>query len=252
MTSVLVLREFDEFSRILSEKGFDIINLPVIETKPLENLSEFEERLAKIEIYDGIFLTSRNSARVLAEQLRVKQVSFGGKVYVLGKRGFEILRTENLNLIFFETANTARELLGKIAPEELKNKRFLFVRGEKSLRTIPEFLEKIASVDETIVYRNRKKTVGIDKIKEISEKLDSGEIRAASFFSPSAAQSFLEQFGKEILHQTMIAAIGTTTADFLEKENLRVGFIASKATAEDFASELAEYLQNGKRKAEND
>ncbi|MCY7344670.1 MAG: uroporphyrinogen-III synthase, partial [Pyrinomonadaceae bacterium] len=63
------------------------------------------------------------------------------------------------------------------------------------------------------------------------------------FFSPSAAASFIEQFGAEILHQTIIATIGKTTAEFFGERNLNVGFVSLKATAEDFAVALIEYLE---------
>ena len=99
-----------------------------------------------------------------------------------------------------------------------------------------------------IVYETRGVKVEIDKINELCEKI---KLTAVCFFSPSAAQSFIKQFGTEILHQTIIATIGKTTADFLERQNLQVDFVSSKATAEDFAVELIEYLTNGKRKIEN-
>lgn len=251
MRTILVIREADDFSRVLTDEGFQVINLPLIETKALDDLSEFERRLEKIDAYDGIFLTSRRAARILAETLRDKKISCSGKVYVLGRRSFEILSTENLDLVFDEAADTALEMLENIAPEELENRRFLFVRGERSLGTIPGFLEKTAAVDEAIVYETRKIAVGIDKIDEIREKIDSKEIAAACFFSPSGAESFLEQFGAEILHQTRIATIGTTTAAFFEKRNLRVGFVSPKSSAEDFAFGLIDYLRNGKRETEN-
>jgi uroporphyrinogen-III synthase len=146
-------------------------------------------------------------------------------------------------LFFDESANTAREMLDLIAPEELTGKRFLFIRGEKSLRTVPDFLVKIAEVEEAIVYRTRKIAVEIDKLKEIREKLAKGEIIAACFFSPSGAESFLEQFGADSLHQTKIATIGKTTADFFEKQNLTPYFVSAKAAAEDFAVGLVKYLE---------
>ncbi len=243
MQIILVIRELDEFSRILAESGFEVINLPLIETKTVEDLSEFEARLETIENYDGIFLTSQNAARILAEKLQSKNINFGGKVYVLGKRSFDLLKTENLDLVFENEANTAREFLEKIPMEELKNKHFLFIRGEKSLRVVPDFLNNFAEVEETIVYRTEKIAVGIDKIKAIGEKVKKGEIAAVCFFSPSAAESFLEQFGAEILHQTCIATIGKTTANFLEKRNLKVDFVSPKAAAEDFAVELIIFLE---------
>lgn len=243
MRRILVIRAADEFSRISAASGFEIINLPLIKTKPLDDLSDFEAKLKTVEKYDGIFLTSQNAARILAHALDESNINFLGKVYVLGKRSFEILRSKSLNLIFFETANTAGEMLEKIPAEDLAGKEFLFIRGEKSLRVVPDFLESLATVDETIVYETRRVAVGIEKINALRGAFKAGEIAAACFFSPSQAASFLEQFGAEILHQTRIATIGETTAEFFERRNLPVDFVAPKATAEDFAVGLVEYLK---------
>lgn len=243
MKRILVVREPDDFSRILTEKGFQIVNLPMIETKRLENLRDFENRLDEIEIYDGIFLTSRHAARILADKLREKRVNYKGKVYILGSRSFETLKDENLDLVYDENANSAREMLESIELENLKSKRFLFVRGEKSLGVVPDFLKKFAVVDESVVYETGKIEIAAEKIKEIGVHFENGEIAAACFFSPSAAESFLEQFGATVLHQTVIATIGQTTAEFFERRNLKVGFVSPKASAENFASELIEYLR---------
>jgi uroporphyrinogen-III synthase len=243
MALILVVREFDNFSRILTEKGSSVINCPVIETAALEALSDFEAKLYALENYAGIFLTSARAAEIFRRKLEENKISFGGKVFVLGRRSFEILKAANLDLFFDERAQTVREMLDLIAPDTLKGKQFLFIRGEKSLRTVPEFLERLAAVDEAIVYQTRKIPVEVDKLKEISEKFENAEIAAACFFSPSGAESFLEQFGADVLHQTKIATIGKTTADFFEMQNLTVDLVSAKATAEDFATELAEYLK---------
>ena len=242
MKTVLVIREHDDFSRILAANDFEIINLPLIETKVSEDLSDFETKLESIENYDGIFLTSRHAAEIFRARLNV---SYHGKVYVLGKRSHEILKNENLDLFFDDTANTAREMLEKIASEDLQNKRFLFVRGEKSLRIVPDFLSKAATVDEAIVYQTREIAVENDELINLCEKFEQNEIAAACFFSPSGAESFIKQFGAEILHQTIIATIGKTTAEFFREQGLNVGFVSLKATAEDFAIELIEHLKKG-------
>ncbi len=234
---ILVIREFDNFSRILAAKNFEIINLPLIETKAIEDLSDFETILESVENYDSVFLTSAKATEIFRAKLKT---DYCGKVYVLGKRSYEILKGANLNLHFDESANTAREMLENIAPEELKDKNFLSIRGEKSLRIVPEFLSKTATVDEAIVYQTNNVTVEVDKINELREKV---KFTAVCFFSPSAAESFIEQLGAEILHQIVIATIGKTTAEFLERRNLKVDFVSSKATTEDFAAELIEYLR---------
>jgi len=251
MKTILVIREYDYFSRILAESGFKIINLPLIETLPIKDLSDFEAKFEMFERYDGIFLTSAKAAEIFRAKLIEKKGNYCGKVYVLGRRSYEMLKGENLDLRFEESANTAREMLENIAPEDLKGKRFLFVRGEKSLRVVPDFLAQTATVDETIVYETREMAIEVGELKSLRENFEKGEIAAACFFSPSGAESFIKQFGAEITHQTIIAAIGKTTADYFERRNLSVGFISLKATAEDFAIELIDYLTNGKWKMEN-
>lgn len=242
MKKILVIRKFEEFSRILTENGFEIINLPTIETKPLEDLSDFEAKLKRIENYDGIFITSKIAAQIFAEKIDELNVNFAGKVYVLGMRSFEILRPKDLNLVFSEDANTAIEMLDKISPDELKDKSFLFVRGEKSLETIPNFLAEIAVCDEAIVYRNQAKQIGFDTISEIKELFETSKIEAVCFFSPSGADAFFDKIGKEFSQNVKVAVIGKTTAEFFEKQNLQVDFVSPKATAKDFAESLIEFL----------
>ncbi len=241
--TILIIREYDEFSRILAGNGCEIENLPLIETKPLDDLREFGKRLGQIDIYDGIFITSRNAARIFADKLRERNIIFKKKIYVLGAQSFEILKNKQLDFVFDETANTAKEMLENIALEDLKGKRFLFVRGEKSLRVVPEFLAEFGKVDETVVYETRAIALEVEELKKLREKFKTGEFAAACFFSPSAAESFLSQIGAQVLHQTVIATIGKTTAGFLERRNLKVDFVSSKSSAENFANELIEYLR---------
>ena len=239
MPTILVVRKFDNFSRILRENGFTVINCPTIETVEVENLEDLSAKIAA-KNYDGIFLTSQKATEI-AEREVFSKLNYGGKVYVLGRKSFEILKDKNILLSFDAAANTAREMLENIALDELKGKSFLFIRGERSLGTVKDFLKEIASVDEEIVYETRKIFIEDSLKNEIEAK--KGEIVCTSFFSPSGAESFLEQFGAEFLEKTKIAVIGKTTAEFFEKQNLKADFIAKKATAEDFAFDLISFIQ---------
>lgn len=250
MRTVLVVREFDNFSRILTLNELSVINCPLIETVRTENSRELGAKISANN-YDGIFLTSRKATEIVSGEVFDREFEYGGRIYVLGKSSFECLQGKNLDLFFDETANTAQEMLEKIPPADLQNKRFLFARGDRSLGTIPVFLKDKATLDEAIVYETRRIAIEAALKSEIEAKLKTGEIIAACFFSPSGAEGFLEQFGAENLHQTRIATIGKTTADFFAERNLKTDFTSSKASAEDFAVELTNYLRNGKRKMEN-
>lgn len=244
MPPVLVVRRFDDFSRILTENAFPVINCPTIETRKSENLRSLGAKIFSGN-YDGIFLTSRKATEIVVGEIFCKNFNYDGKIYVLGMSSFNLLKDKNLDLFFDETANTAREMLQKIPPESLNGKRFLFIRGERSLGAIREFLEKRAvALDEAIIYETRQIAVKASLKKEIETKAANGEILAACFFSPSGAESFLEQFGAGVLQRTRIATIGKTTADFLAERNLKVDFTPTKAAAEDFAVELIDYLKD--------
>lgn len=250
MTAVLVVRKFDIFSRILTLNEFSVINCPLIETVRTENSRALGAKISANN-YDGIFLTSQKATEIFGDEVFDKMHAYGGRIYVLGKSSFEMLRGKNLDVFFAETANTAREMLAAIAPEDLQNKRFLFIRGNRSLGTVPDFLKNKATLDEAIVYETRKIALETGIKSEIEEKLKTGEIAAACFFSPSGAESFLSEFGAESLRQTRIATIGKTTSEYFAEQNLKTDFTSSMASAEDFANELTDYLHNGKRKMEN-
>src|SRR5215213_4971736 len=102
MPSVLVVRKFDNFSRILTEKGFTVINCPTIETVESENTHGLAASISA-KNYDGIFLTSQKATEIPVREIFCKNFRYHGKVYVLGKSTFEQLRDKNLDLFFSES-----------------------------------------------------------------------------------------------------------------------------------------------------
>ena len=240
---ILVIREKDRFSSILIEQGFSVMNFPVIKTEPLEDLLELENRLAEIEIFDGIFITSSNAAEIVLGKLKETGKVFAGKFYVLGKRSAQILENSDCEIFFSEQATNAEELLELIPQSELQGKKFLFPCGNQSLRVIPEKLKTIAEVRETVVYRTAATETNKKQSDEINRKVKNKEVLAVCFFSPSGVEEFLRIFPDFSGEKIRIAAIGKTTASCIVKNNLRVDFISAKPNAENFALELTKYLK---------
>lgn len=240
---ILVVRKDDSFSSTMRERGFCVVNLPLIETEPLENLSELDDCLENIDGFDGVFLTSATATKIFLSRARIKNKSFAGRFYVVGRRSADLLKSVGANV--FSVGATAERLLKTIPADELKGKRFLFVRGARSLRVIPETLRDVAEVVEAVVYE----TVAVEpdehSLNGIKQAFAGGEIRAVCFFSPSGAEEFLRRFESFSPGEIKLAAIGETTARFVESQNLRVDFVAAKPTARDFAFELIEFLEKG-------
>jgi uroporphyrinogen III methyltransferase/synthase len=239
---VLVVREFDKFSSRLKENGFEVVNFPAIQTLPLENLSELDEKLETIDKYDGLFFTSPQAAEIFLQ--RKPKAGFSGKIYVLGNRTKLLFENASFETVSRAAANTAEEFINSFERGEFAGKKFLFPRGDKSLRAIPELLKTIAQIDEIVVYRTIENAVDEITIDEIREKMRRGEFAWICFFSPSGIESFLKTFGEKSPDEIKIAAIGATTAKKAAAKNLKVEFISPKASAENFAFGLIEYIKN--------
>jgi uroporphyrinogen-III synthase len=221
MTSVLVVRKHDAFSRTLEESGFEVVNCPATETKaiggPLRVARETE----------GIFVTSRAAAEIIGNTDGLR-----ARIYVLGRSSYEVLKGAKLDLWYCEAANTAGEMLDRIPRGELEGKRLLFVCGDRSLPTIPDRLEGIATVERAVVYRTTPVRVDCRQIDRAFDWI--------CFFSPSGIESFIDQAGVEFLDRSRIAAIGPTTADCLKRQGRVADLVATHSNARDFARDLIE------------
>lgn len=242
MREILVIREKDVFTQVLIENGFLVTNFPTIKTETVSDLSELEDFVAEIENFDGIFITSSKAAEIVSAKLSETGKDFNGKFYVLGKRSRDLLTKPNHEIFFSKNATTAKELIEAIPKEDLKNKRFLFPRGNRSLRVVPEMLRDIAEVVETIVYRTTEIETDKAILLEIKEKFERGKFDAICFFSPSGVKEFLKKFESFSQGEIKIAIIGKTTARCVEENKLRVDFVAAKPIAKDFAFELTDFL----------
>ncbi len=243
MRSVLVLRRIDEFTRSLAEDGISVVNCPVIRTAPVDDLTDLENLIDSIADIDAIFITSASAASVLARYANKIIDDFHGRLIVLGRSSSDILEGTGLEVEFVERASSARELLDAIGIEHFKGAQVLFVRGDRSLRTIPKRLSGISQVQEAIVYRTMDVKIPGKLRKVILRDLEAEQIAMACFFSPSGVESFDRQIGLKQLANVAIGAIGETTADSLLERGAECHLVASVSNGQRFADEVIEYLE---------
>ena len=237
---ILVLREESEFSRELRDQGFEVFNLPMIETRRLSDLSQLRNHLAQIERFEHIFITSRASAGVLADELTPELLSKLPPVHVLGDKAKEILENHGVTVKYRESANTANELLDMVGESTFAGSNILFIRGEMSMRTIPERLGAAAQVEEAVVYETVDAPIEND---EAVERLATGEVDWLCFFSPSAVESFASRDFAYGGDRPKVAVIGTTTEQSARSHGVTVDFISERASAIDFARGLARHIK---------
>ncbi|MCS7144466.1 MAG: uroporphyrinogen-III synthase [Archaeoglobaceae archaeon] len=165
--------------------------------------------------HEFAIVTSQNSAREI-----VKRGIKLEKVIAIGNKTAEILKNAGYEVLVpkrYESSAIVEEF-----KEVLKGKRVVAIRSEQGsevLRKIAEF----ADYSEVYAYRIVK-LKGEEQKKEI-EKLKAGFYDVIVFSSKMIAESFLEQCDEEAiekLRKTILIAIGTPTAEFLEKKGFYV------------------------------
>jgi uroporphyrinogen-III synthase len=236
--AILVIRDDDIFSASLRDAGIEVFDLNLIGTEPIAEISEFRKKLSVLSDYDGLFFTSPVAAEIFVNEYG-NAIGFNARVYALGHRSREVLEQSGFDVISPPSAKTADELISSFDKTEFLGKRFLFIRGDKSLRVISEALADIADVDEVVVYRTTQIEVEPNVVERFKDKLEAGEIKLVCFFSPSGVQRFHEIFGDITAGS---AAIGTTTAAAAKQIGLTVELISSKPDADQFACELIDHI----------
>ena len=135
-------------------------------------------------------------------------------------------------------------MINSLGDSEFALNRLLFVRGDKSLGTIPNLLADKAVVDEIVVYETRELRPAADLVRGISERLGRGDIGWICFFSPSAVESFRRLFALAVFDRVKTAAIGETTGLMARELEMHVDFISDRATVEDFAAGLIAHIKS--------
>jgi uroporphyrinogen-III synthase len=236
--AILVLREDCDFSRELRRHGYEVLNLPLIATRPVPDLSRLRELLGEADRFDAVFITSPASATVLTSELSAEAISSLPTVYVLGGRAKRVLDDRGVAVEYRESANTAGELLDELGESGFVGKTILFLRGDKSLRTIAERLGRIATVEEAVVYETVDAPIEND---ETVDRLRSGEIDWVCFFSPSAVESYV---ARGLPKGVRSAAIGETTAASARSRGFLVDHVSERASATEFARGLARHIES--------
>jgi uroporphyrinogen-III synthase len=245
MKTVLVTRPKDQaasFVKKLEEYGLNSIIFPTIEIRPVSGW-----KVPDLRVFDGLFFTSPNSVTFFMEQLlrespdelrTLQQL----KIWAVGKTTAEDLARHGVKTQPVPKIADAVTLMEEIDSSTINGHTFLFLRGSLSLGTIPEVIRKRGgSCIELTVYENLPPSLE-DSVK-IKSLLEDGKLSCLSFTSPSTAINFFEALGTTVVPEgVLIAAIGTTTAQALEKIGLQVDIIPSCFDAPSFAKAISEAL----------
>jgi uroporphyrinogen III methyltransferase/synthase len=168
-----------------------IVHRPIVKCVGLEDYSNFDEELKRLETFDWLIFTSAHSVRFFFERLRLvgsdARSLASVKVAAIGRTTAGELAGFGILADLVPDNESSAGLLEKFEPMDMKKKRLLLPRAKVASRELPDGLSSLgATVEEVSAYM----TVEIEPADVDFEHIDQ-----ILFTSGSAVRAFVKKFG---------------------------------------------------------
>ncbi len=234
----------------LREAGAEVVELPLIEIRPAEDMGALDAALACLHAYDWLVFTSANAVRALADRLTLlglaqTSVGQGTKVASVGSATSEaFLEAFPKGRVSLEPVAEyrAEALLAAFRSRGVTGERFLLPVSDRGRRVLADgLIEAGARVDSVTAYRTRPAPDLPARLPGILKK----GLDIAVFASPSAVASFVAAGGPPAL-ALPTAVIGPVTREAAEAAGLDVRVVAGVSSAEGLLAALTAYFAAGR------
>jgi uroporphyrinogen-III synthase len=233
------------FGQALKAAGFEPVYLPVIQIRPIEDMSELDQALSRLGEYDWLIFTSVNGVDPVWERMEALKIAPPAgrpKVAAIGPKTAQALTKRGLPPDFVPEEYVAEAILPGLG--ELAGKKLLLPRAEIARKALPQAIAAAGGqADEIAIYQTlpaEPDPVGWQAVRE--------GVQAITFTSPSTVHFFMDQAAQNGVNplnlpgSPLIACIGPITAAAAESVGLPVSLTAGEYTTEGLAAALQEKL----------
>jgi uroporphyrinogen-III synthase len=225
-----------EFGAALQTAGFEPVYFPVIEIRPLEDLTALDRALAKINCYDWVVFTSVNGVEVFLDHIAGanghSSLPENLKIAAIGPKTAEALRERGIEPSFVPEEYVAETLLPGLG--DVRGRWVLLPRAEIARKALPEAIVAAGGVaHEIAVYHTLPAEADAEGLAELKAGVD-----VVTFTSPSTVYNFVQivrQNGLDPFHlpaAPKIACIGPITERAAREEGFEVTMVAQEYTTE--------------------
>lgn len=197
----------------LRGKGADVLEIPAIETVPLENaLRDVAEQLSS---YDWIVFTSQVGVRIFFEALQKEKKDirclFHARFAVIGEGTRAALEKYGIYADVMPEVYDGESLGRALAEQDIGGRKILIPRAREGNQNLVPILEEAgADVTDLPVYQTeyRKFLNGL-----IENEITKGRVDCVVFTSSSTVRGFARNAGEIDFTKIIAACIGRKTAD---------------------------------------
>lgn len=241
-----------EFSKMLTERGGQVIDLPALEIRDPVSWEPVDEAIAILSTFDWLILTSPNAVNYFLDRLIQQGKDFRQlahlKIAVVGKKTNRFLSQRGLIADFIPPTFVADSLVEHF-PEDPRDKKLLFPRVESGGRDIlvKSMTERSAQVIEVAAYESACPS----QLSPVAEQtLSNRQADILTFASSKTVRHFaklMEQsFGaswRSLLENVAVASIGPQTSRDCRELLNKVTFEAKEHTLNGLVKGLEEWAK---------
>jgi uroporphyrinogen III methyltransferase/synthase len=236
------------FRSLLESRGAKTTCLPAIQIVDPDSWEDCDNAIWKLAEYFAVCFTSKNAvdkfiARIRSIRPQALHTLSDCKLFTVGEKTKAALHANGFSTSFAPQHASAGELAAALKTLDVYGLHILLPKSNIARSELSDQLRAVgASVDEVITYKTiLPHPAHLDAVQQM---LKEKKIDAVTFFSPSSVVNVVEMLGTDLLAQTAIAAIGSTTAEAVTQAGLHTNVVAPQATSESLASEIEKYFTN--------
>ena len=246
---VLVTRtraQASSLSALLAEQGALPVELPTIETLPVEDASALDAALAELARFDWVVFTSVNGVDAAFERLaaagRDARAFAGARVAAIGPATAAALASRGIAADLIPGAYTTQAIVGAFRERGVDGARMLLPRADIAPPAMSDALRGLgAEVAEVVAYRT---VTPSDAAERAAALFASGTIDAVTFTSSSTARNLVALLGGDPspVNAAAVVSIGPATSEAARELGVRVDVEASEHTVRGVVAATLELL----------
>ena len=246
---VLVTRSRTQASKLkvlLEELGAQPVELPTIQTTPLEDYGQLDSALARLSQFSWVIFASVNAVDAVFARLELSEYfrdarAFGGvKVGAIGPATGAALERRGIITDFVPETSVSEAVVMELAGRDWTGVPVLLPSADIGRDALARGLKKLgAKVEQVVAYR----TVTPPGVSDLTRRVIDQGVDVVTFTSSSTARNLMEALDGDggILNSSLIACIGPTTAATAKELGLKVDLVAKKHNVEGLVEALAQY-----------
>ncbi len=248
---VLITRSRSQASRLralLEQAGADAVELPTIQISPLEDFSELDSTLSRLQEYAWVIFSSANAVESVFDRLKAQgkdaRALAGTTIGAIGPATAQALAQRGITADFVPSRPVSEAVLKELADRDWQGVSVLLPAADIGRDELENGLANMgANVKRLAVYRN----VPVEGVSDLAKEAFHDGVDVVTFTSSSTVRNLVEMLNgdRKALDSSFIACIGPVTSATARELGLRVDLEASEHTVEGLVEALTDHFSNG-------